>query len=100
MDATKHANDPWGPYANYDDIGRFQYGRMLWRDPAMRQRLLRHWRDVRHPYPERFAVRQPLIESILGSSETHCELDRRLRERGASLRSIAREIPPVFGSFF
>jgi len=27
-------------------------------------------------------------------------MDARLRQRGASLRCVAREIPPVFGSFF
>src|SRR5712664_3473898 len=40
----------WGPYPNYDDIARLEYGRMLWRLPEMRARFLRHWTDERHPY--------------------------------------------------
>ena len=30
----------WGPYASYDDVARFEYGRRLWRLPEMRRRLL------------------------------------------------------------
>jgi hypothetical protein len=41
-----------------------------------------------------------MIEGILSAEETPAALDRRLRERGTSLRAAAREIPPVFGSFF
>jgi hypothetical protein len=90
----------WGPYPNYDDISRFEYGRRLWRLPDMRLRFLQHWLDERHPYRERFLRQRELIEEVLGSSETEEELDRRLRERGTSLRCMAREIPLVFGSFF
>jgi hypothetical protein len=90
----------WGPYPNYDDVARFQYGRMLWRLPAMRARFLQHWTDERHPYRERFLRQRELIEEVLRSGERPEELDRRLRERGTSLRCMAREIPPVFGSFF
>ncbi|MBM3832849.1 MAG: hypothetical protein FJ403_06160 [Verrucomicrobia bacterium] len=90
----------WGPYPNYDDIARFQYGRMMWRLPEMRQRMLAHWLDERHPYRERFSERRPLIEAVLESTESPVELDARLRDRGTSLRCVAREIPPVFGSFF
>jgi hypothetical protein len=90
----------WGPYPSYDDISRFEYGRKLWRQPAMRTRLLAHWQDVRHPYRERFAEQQLLIEEVLNSSATVEALDSNLRKRGASLRTIAREIPPVFGSFW
>ena len=90
----------WGPYPNYDDIGRFQYGRMMWRLPDMRERLLRHWTDDRHPYKERFLRQRELIEEVLSLTESEGELDRRLRARETTLRCIAREIPPVFGSFF
>jgi len=37
---------------------------------------------------------------VLGSVESPDDLDRDLRVRGTSLRCLAREIPPVFGSFF
>jgi hypothetical protein len=90
----------WGPYANYDDVARFQYGRLLWRQPAIRARLLAHWLDERHPYSDRFQEQQALVEEVLKSDERPAALDRRLRRRGTSLRSVVREIPPVFGDFW
>ena len=90
----------WGPYPSYDDIARFDYGRRLWRLPEMRARFLRHWTDERHPYRDRFLEQRELIEEVLNSTERPEELDQRLRARGTSLRCVAREIPPVFGSFF
>jgi hypothetical protein len=90
----------WGPYPNYDDIARFEYGRRLWKHPAMRARFLAHWMDERHPYRERFLEQRPLIEKVLNSTESPVALDQRLRQRGSSLRCVTREIPPVFGSFF
>jgi hypothetical protein len=72
----------------------------MWRLPDMRARFLQHWTDERHPYRERFLRQREMIEEVLGSTESPEELDRRLRERGTSLRCMAREIPPVFGSFF
>lgn len=66
----------------------------------MRTRLLDHWTDERHPYRERFQERRSVIEGVLASDKTEAELDAELREQGTSLRCIAREIPPVFGSFF
>ena len=133
-------SEVWGPYVSYDDVARFDYGRLLWRQPAMRQRLLAHWLDERHPHRERFLARRDLVdpvrvhfcdgaqhdakaflarlldqtivvvpheaiglalvEDILATDDSPVALDRRLRERGTSLRAAAREIPPVFGSFF
>ncbi len=90
----------WGPYPNYDDIARLEYGRLLWRLPEMRQRLLSHWLDPRHPYKDRFGDHRSLIEEVLTSDASLEVLDFRLGQRGASLRTIAREIPPVFGSFW
>jgi hypothetical protein len=92
--------DVWGPYACYDDVARFEYGRRLWRQPAMRQRLLAHWLDQRHPHRERFLEQRGLVEDILSTNDSPGTLDRRLRQAGSSLRAAAREIPPVFGSFF
>jgi hypothetical protein len=66
----------------------------------MRRRLLAHWQDPRHPYRERFAQQRTLVEEVLNSGATIEALDLDLRQRGASLRSVAREIPPVFGSFW
>ena len=90
----------WGTYPNYDDIARFEYGRMMWRLPDMRKRMLRHWTDERHPYHERFAERRDLIIEVLESPLSPEELDKLLRSRNTSLRCVSREIPPIFGSFF
>jgi hypothetical protein len=83
LEATQDAVDPvWGPYPNYDDLARFQYGRMLWRLPDVRARLIRPWTDERHPYHERFLEQRGLIEEVLCSTESPEELDRRLRAQG------------------
>jgi len=90
----------WGPYPNFDDIDRFEYGRRLWKHADMRARFVTHWLDERHPYRERFLDQRSLIEEVVNSTEASSLLDRRLRQRGSSLRCVARDIPPVFGSFF
>ena len=84
------------------DQARLEYGRLLWKRPAARARLLRHWTDPHHPYAERFAREyRPLVERVLaGTAEEDDALDSELRAHGQSLRSIVREIPPVFGSFY
>ena len=90
----------WGKYPNYDDIARFEYGRMMWKLPDMRARMLKHWLAPEHPYHERFAEQRALIEEVLTSTLSEVDLDEVLRQRGKSLRVMAREIPPIFGSFF
>jgi hypothetical protein len=90
----------WGPYVSYDDVARFEYGRRLWRLPDMRRRLLAHWLDECHPHRERFLERRALIEEVLGSEESVAALDARLRQRGTTLRCVARDIPVVFGQWF
>jgi len=73
---------------------------MLWRYPDMRQRLLRHWTDPRHPHAERFQQWRTEVEALLASPKGGDEeIDRELRGRGLSLRVVVREIPPVFGGF-
>jgi hypothetical protein len=100
MEFTANITDPWGPYVNYDDVARLQYGRLLWRNPIFRRRLLTHWLDERHPYHERFAEQRTIIENLLTTTEPFEDVDKRLRSNGTSLRCVAREIPPIFGSFF
>jgi hypothetical protein len=90
----------WGPYPSYDDIARFEYGRRMWRLPEMRVRLLAHWQNEQHPHRRRFQHYQLLVQEVLASDTDPSLLDQSLRERGTSLRCVAREIPPVFGSFF
>jgi hypothetical protein len=90
----------WGAYPNWNDISRFEYGRRMWRIPVMRARLLAHWADERHPYRARFKAHRALVEETLSSDLSSVRLDEQLREQDTSLRCVAREIPPVFGSFF
>ena len=85
----------------WEEYAKLEYGRLLWRVPQFRERLLRHWTDPRHPHARRFAehaaeVRR-LLESPKGSDH---ELDAELRQRNLSLRVVVKEIPSVFGSFF
>ena len=85
----------------YQDYAKLEYGRMLWKHPDFRQRLLRHWTDPRHPHAERFqewrGEVEKLLESPKGSDE---QIESELRQRGLSLRVVVREIPSVFGDFF
>lgn len=86
---------------NYDDFAKLQYGRLLWKQPAMRERLSRHWADPRHPHAERFLDWRCEVEQLLSSPQGQDEtLDAELQARGLSLRVVAREIPSVFGGFF
>ena len=74
---------------------------MLWKRPDMRERLLRHWTDPRHPHAERFQEWRVEVEKLLASAPgSDDEIDRALRGRGLSLRVVVREIPSVFGEFF
>jgi hypothetical protein len=84
------------------DEARLEYGRLLWKRPRTRERLLRHWLDPRHPYSTRFSsTYRPHVEKVLTSSPAEDEnLDQEFQEKGLSLRVVVREIPPVFGSFY
>jgi hypothetical protein len=93
-------NSVWGPYPDYEAMARLEYGRRLWRDAAFRQRLLNHWTDLRHPWRDRFLAQRSLIEEVLASAESEEVLQERLLAQDTSLRCVAREIPPVFGSFW
>ncbi|MEO0413759.1 MAG: hypothetical protein AAF226_02265 [Verrucomicrobiota bacterium] len=90
------------PFLIPEDWARLQYGRILWKNKEQRQRLLDHWTDDRHPYKDRFISKyRSLVEQVLASSpEKDDQLDSELRASGHSLRTIVREIPPVFGSFY
>ncbi|MCF6312431.1 MAG: hypothetical protein L3J39_08260 [Verrucomicrobiales bacterium] len=90
------------PFFVPDDWARLQYGRMLWKSPSFRNRLLKHWTDIRHPYRDRFVnAYQGKVERLLSSAATENKaLDETFRKEGESLRTVMREIPPVFGDFF
>ena len=90
--------NPLGRYASYQDLARMEYGRLLWKNPGTRDRLLRHWTSASHPHRERFVAKRALVEEMLCSPLDYPSLDLKLRAQGESLRSAAREIPPVFGS--
>jgi len=87
-----------GKYASYQDLGRLEYGRLLWANPTARARLLRHWTSPRHPHHARFAAHRDLVEQVLSPSTDDVALDTALRDQGQSLRTVVREIPPVFGT--
>jgi hypothetical protein len=89
-----------GPFANVQDLARYEWGRRFWKLPDMRARLLRHWTDERHPHAERFAQYRDTVEFVLASPLDDAELDAALRASGWSLRAAIREIPPVFGAFW
>jgi hypothetical protein len=83
------------------EYARLEYGRLLWRVPSYRERLLRHWRDPRHPHAERFAEREGEVCRILESPKgSDAEMDTELRQRNLSFRTVVKDIPSVFGSFF
>ena len=84
------------------DQSRLEYGRLLWKRPAARARLEKHWTDPRHPYAERFQTKyRPYVERLLTSTEAEDDaLDEEFRKEGLSLRVVVREIPPVFGGFY
>lgn len=85
----------------FQEYAKLEYGRLLWRVPEARERLLRHWRDPRHPHAERFAEYEAEVCRILASPKgSDLELDAELRQRNLSLRVIVKEIPSVFGSFY
>ena len=86
---------------HFQEYAKLEYGRMVWRHPEFRERLLRHWRDPRHPHAERFAEHEAEVRHILESPKgSDAELDAEFRQRGLSLRVVVKEIPSVFGSFF
>jgi len=102
IDQLPDGGAPYDPYFVPDDWARLQYGRLLWKRARTRDRLLAHWSDPRHPYSERFLTRyRPFVERLLTSEDSDNErLDAELRAEGHSLRTIMREIPPVFGDFY
>lgn len=84
-----------------EEYAKLEYGRLLWRVPAYRARLLRHWHDPRHPHAERFREHEVEVTRLLASPKAaDAALDAELRQRDSSLRAVAKEIPSVFGSFF
>jgi hypothetical protein len=86
---------------HFQEYAKLEYGRMVWRVPEFQKRLLRHWRDPRHPHAERFAENEANIRYVLESPKgSDATVDAELRKRGLSLRVVVKEIPSVFGSFF
>ncbi len=93
-------SEVWGTYPNYQDRARYDYARLLWKNPRARKRLLAHWTSPEHPHAKRFEKNRKLIEEIISAEGSDLEIDLSLRSRQWSLRALAREIPPVFGDFY
>ena len=75
----------------FQEYAKLEYGRLLWRRPEARARLLRHWKDPRHPHAERFVRWQPEVEHVLRSPPgSDAALDAELRQRGLSLRVVVK----------
>ncbi len=89
-------------YLSYQDRARLQYGRILWKNPEAKARLLDHWLDERHPYRDRFQKNyRPWVERLLSTDAAYDEqLEEEFTKEGQSLRVIIKEIPPVFGAFY
>jgi len=85
-------------YLPLDDFARLDYGRLLWKNPRARARLLAHWTDARHPHRQRFLAARQLVEELLSVPVE--KFDAIAAGRGSSLRAAIREIPPVFGHFW
>lgn len=90
------------PFTNPDEWAKLEYGRLLWKNPRSRKRLLDHWTDERHPYRDRFleTYRPHVIRAMESHPDDDEKLDAVFREIGLSLRVVVKEIPPVFGSFW
>jgi len=69
----------WGPYANYDDIAKLEYGRLLWKSARGRRLLLSNWTHPDHPHKNRFLRNRRLIKELLGSTLPDSDLDASLR---------------------
>lgn len=51
------------------DQARLECGRLVWRRPQARERLLRHWTNSEHPYADRFVGEiRAMVEWLLGST--------------------------------
>jgi hypothetical protein len=86
----------------YQYEARLEYGRLFWKNPERKARLLAHRQDARHPYRERFLEKwMPQVDRVLSASPKDDDaLDAELQSEGLSLRVVVKEIPPVFGSFW
>ena len=64
------------------EYAKLEYGRLLWRVPAYRERLLCHWHDPRHPHAERFAEHEAEVTRALESpKDSDGTLDAELQKR-------------------
>lgn len=89
---------PWGKYPVYKDIARFEYGRLLWRNPSARKRLLAHWSNSEHPHEQRFLANPILIEAVFGLESRELATDERFKKTETQPPGRCEKIPPVFGS--
>lgn len=87
-----------GKFPDYQALAKLEYGRMLWKSEKGRRMLLSNWTHPQHPHHARFVAARVTLESVLESPLTYDELDAQLRQNGASLRTVMRDIPSFFPS--
>jgi len=80
-----------------DDDARLEYGRLLWRNPEGRRRLLYVWEHPDHPHRETFARQREMIVRLL---ECPDPIQYVKAFPQWSLRTMTREIPPIIGSLW
>lgn len=83
-----------------EEYAKLEYGRLLWRVPAYRERLLPHWYDPRHPHAGRFVEREAEVTRILESpKDSDAALDSELRRRNSNLRASSKKFRPYSARF-
>ena len=85
---------------HFQEYAKLEYGRLLWRVPVYRERLLNHWKDARHPHAARFAEHESDVCRVLESPDgSDAQWTRNFVNAdpvcGLSLKKFR-----VFGSFF
>jgi hypothetical protein len=80
-----------------EDKARLQYGRLLWRSPKFRRRLLFVWEHPEHPHRERFEAQRELIVGLLECPDPEAYVKQ---FPDWSLRTMTREIPSVIWSLW
>jgi hypothetical protein len=80
-----------------EDDARLDYGRLLWKSPKGRRRLLYIWEHQDHPHRERFRQYRDLIVGLLECPDPKAYA---AAHKDWSLRMMVREIPAIIWSLW